>query len=141
MAKKLYRSRKDSMIAGVCGGIAEYLDIDSTLVRLAAILIVFLGGVGIITYIIAWIIIPKKPEQINDYGQEYNQEREINTDQDNVDKYHQKDFWIALILIFSGLFFLLRNFFPRFILVKFWPILLIIIGIVLILQSISDKNR
>jgi len=61
MKKKLYRSTKDRVIGGVCGGIAEYFDIDSTLVRLLTIAIFFLGGGGIIAYIIGWIIIPKNP--------------------------------------------------------------------------------
>ena len=68
MKKKLYiyRSRKDYMIAGVCGGIAEYFEIDSTLVRLLAVLVVLLGGAGVVAYIIAWIVIPKNPDQISD---------------------------------------------------------------------------
>ncbi len=59
--KKLYRSRKDSKIAGVCGGIAEYFNIDSTIIRLLAVLTIFFGGGGIIAYIIAWLIVPLEP--------------------------------------------------------------------------------
>jgi len=59
--KKLYRSRKDSKIAGVCGGIAEYFNVDSTIIRLLAVLTIFFGGGGIIAYIIAWLIIPLEP--------------------------------------------------------------------------------
>ena len=66
MKKKLYRSKKDHMIAGVCGGIAEYFDVDATLVRLLTVLFVLLGGAGVAVYIIAWIIIPKNPEQVSD---------------------------------------------------------------------------
>lgn len=66
MKKKLYRSRKDYMIAGVCGGIAEYFDIDSTLVRLLTVLVVLIGGAGVIVYIIAWIVVPKNPDQVSD---------------------------------------------------------------------------
>ena len=66
MKKKLYRSEKDSMIAGVCGGIAEYFNVDSTLVRLLTVLVVLLGGAGFVFYILAWIIIPKTPEQVSD---------------------------------------------------------------------------
>lgn len=61
MKNKLYRSKKNCVIGGVCGGIAEYFDIDPTLVRLLAILIFFFGGSGIIAYIIGWIIIPQNP--------------------------------------------------------------------------------
>jgi phage shock protein C len=60
MDKKLYRSDTDRKIAGVCGGIAEYFDIDSTLVRLGWILFMFAGGSGILAYIIAWLIMPDK---------------------------------------------------------------------------------
>ena len=66
MEKKLYRSEKDSMIAGVCGGIAEYFDVDSTLIRLLTVIFVLLGGAGVVAYIIAWIIIPKNPGLVSD---------------------------------------------------------------------------
>ena len=61
--KKLYRSKKDRMIAGVCGGIAEYLGIDSSIVRLLWVLLCLLNGIGIILYIAAAIIIPEAPEE------------------------------------------------------------------------------
>lgn len=57
--KKLYRSKKDRIIAGVCGGIAEYAKVDPTVVRLIWALSVLLGGFGILAYLIAWIIIPE----------------------------------------------------------------------------------
>ena len=56
--KKLYRSEKDHKLCGVCGGIAEYFNIDSTLIRLAWVLLCCLGFSGIIAYIIAAIVIP-----------------------------------------------------------------------------------
>lgn len=57
--KKLYRSNKNRIIAGVCGGIGEYFNIDPTLVRLLAVLFFFMGP-GILAYLIAWIIVPEK---------------------------------------------------------------------------------
>lgn len=59
MNKRLYRSNNSRMLCGVCGGIAEYFDIDPTLVRLGWALFCALGGSGIIAYIIAAIIIPE----------------------------------------------------------------------------------
>lgn len=60
--KKLYRSKNNKMIAGICGGIAEYLNADPSLVRLATVLIVlFTGGMGLLVYVIAWVIIPVNP--------------------------------------------------------------------------------
>ena len=55
------RSRTDEKIAGVCGGFAEYLEIDSTLVRLIWLAALFLGGWGFIAYIVAWIVMPQEP--------------------------------------------------------------------------------
>ena len=57
--KRLYRSVRDRMLLGVCGGIGEYFNIDPTLVRLAWVLFSCLGGSGILAYIVAAIIIPK----------------------------------------------------------------------------------
>lgn len=61
---KLYRSKNERMIAGVCGGIAEYLDIDPVMIRLLWALFTCFAGSGILIYIIACIIIPN--EKIND---------------------------------------------------------------------------
>jgi phage shock protein C len=62
MAKRLYRSQKDKVIAGICGGIAEYFNIDPVIIRVIAVLLLLPGGLpGIVPYIIMWIIIPKKP--------------------------------------------------------------------------------
>lgn len=49
------------MIAGVCGGIGEYFEVDPTIIRLLWILFIFAGGAGILAYIVAWIVIPERP--------------------------------------------------------------------------------
>lgn len=59
--KKLYRDLKNKKIAGVCSGLAEYFDIDVTLVRVIWVLLTLLGGAGVLSYLAAIIIIPKKP--------------------------------------------------------------------------------
>ena len=60
MKKRLYKSTKDRKIAGVCGGIAEYMNADPTIVRLIAIALVFGWGSGLLAYIVAAIIMPEK---------------------------------------------------------------------------------
>jgi phage shock protein C len=65
MAKKLYRSKKNRKIAGICGGIAEYFDIDPTIIRLIALILVLSAGGGIIVYLIGWIIVPEEPESLH----------------------------------------------------------------------------
>lgn len=61
MTKKLYRSAKDKKLGGVCGGIAEYVEIDATIIRLAWVLFTLLGGAGILAYIIALLVMPNPP--------------------------------------------------------------------------------
>ena len=63
MSKKLYRSNVNKMVAGVCGGIAEYFDLDPTLIRLGWVVFCVLGGSGILAYLIAAIVIPQNPVQ------------------------------------------------------------------------------
>ena len=62
MGKKLYKSNKNKMLDGVCGGIAEYFNIDPTLVRLGWVVFCALGGSGVLDYIVAALIIPRDPE-------------------------------------------------------------------------------
>ena len=61
--KRLMRSSVDSKIAGVCGGIAEYMDVDSTVVRLVWVLVSFFSGIipGLIAYLVAWLVMPQAP--------------------------------------------------------------------------------
>ncbi len=61
MNKRLYRSKNNCMIAGVCGGLGEYFDMDPTFIRLLWIVFTLAGGSGILAYIIAWIVIPQHP--------------------------------------------------------------------------------
>ncbi|MFR7592194.1 MAG: PspC domain-containing protein [Longibaculum sp.] len=61
--KRLYRSTRDVMICGVCGGIAEYFEIDPTIVRLIAVVLIFGWGSGLLAYLVGAIIIPKNPYQ------------------------------------------------------------------------------
>ena len=61
MEKRLCRSRTNRTLAGVCGGIAEYLGWDPTLVRVAWIILTLLGGSGILIYLILWLVMPESP--------------------------------------------------------------------------------
>ena len=58
MSKRLYRSSLDKQLGGVCGGIADYFDLDPSLVRIGAILLLFVGGTGFLAYLVAWLVIP-----------------------------------------------------------------------------------
>ncbi len=61
--KRLYRSRNDRMVAGVCGGFGEFFGVDPSLIRLFWVLALFLWGSGFLFYIVCWLIIPVNPVQ------------------------------------------------------------------------------
>ena len=56
--RKLYRSRSQRMIAGVCGGLAEYFNVDATLIRVLFLVLAVFGGTGLVIYVVMWIIVP-----------------------------------------------------------------------------------
>ncbi|MBE3577925.1 MAG: PspC domain-containing protein [Limnochordales bacterium] len=60
-SRRLFRSKRQRILGGVCGGLAEYFGLDVSLIRLAWILFVLLGGSGILAYLLAWFVIPPEP--------------------------------------------------------------------------------
>jgi phage shock protein C len=58
--RKLYRSRTNRQVAGVCGGLAEYFGVDATLIRVLFVVLAVLGGSGIVLYLALWIIVPRE---------------------------------------------------------------------------------
>jgi phage shock protein PspC (stress-responsive transcriptional regulator) len=154
MAKKLYRSTVDKMIGGVAGGLAEYFDIDTTLVRVLFVVVVFLGGGGIIAYIILWIVVPQKPYELpkNSFvepatggssSSNYTNQ-DVKSDSfsisnsgvaSSVTHTNNKQIWVAIVLMVIGGLLLLDNIFPRFDFDHYWPVILIGIGIGLLLKA------
>lgn len=157
MAKRLYRSRKNSVIAGVCGGIAEHFDIDPTLVRIVAVISIFINGIGLIAYIIGWIFIPQNPVSLTEEKPDKQKEKtgtikekienvaseigkEIRGDSDKTGHKNNLALVGGLILICLGLLFLASNFFPWFGFVKLWPFLLIILGVVILAGGFQKRK-
>ncbi len=64
MTRRLYRNTREGMIGGVCAGLADYLNLDPTIVRLIFVLMALLGGHGILVYLILWIVIPPAPQAV-----------------------------------------------------------------------------
>lgn len=128
--RQLYRSRTNRIIAGVAGGIGEYLGVDPTIVRLIWVVLALTGGVGIIAYFAAWIIIPECPRQ------------EASEPPENIST--KTGLMIGLILVALGVWFLLANldlvpveiFFTfHAIRLAFWPVVLILIGVLIIMAT------
>ena len=62
MQKKLYKSNSDKKIAGVCGGVAKYLNLDVTIIQLIWALLVVFAGTGVLAYIVCALVIPEEPD-------------------------------------------------------------------------------
>ena len=62
MEKKLYRSRTDKKVCGVCGGLAKYLGMDVSIMRVIALLLILFAGGGLLAYLICALVIPEEPE-------------------------------------------------------------------------------
>ena len=60
--RRLYRSRTDRKLAGVCGGLAQYFNTDATLIRVLFVVLALLGGPGLVIYLLMWILVPEEPE-------------------------------------------------------------------------------
>jgi len=56
--RKLYRSRNQRMLGGVCGGLAEYFNVDTTLIRVLFLVLAVFGGSGLVIYVVMWLIVP-----------------------------------------------------------------------------------
>lgn len=123
--KRLYRSKTNRVIAGVCGGIGEYFNIDPVLIRILWVLFALAGGSGVFAYIICWIIIPEEGEQAwwdkSKEAKKVKNEPPVET--------------IGILLVALGVWFLLSNLnlFWWINFAYFWPAALIIIGLVIIL--------
>lgn len=121
MEKKIYRSRTNSMIAGVCGGLGEYLNVDPTILRVVAVLLIFADGIGVLAYLIGWVVIPRRPEM----------EAEVVTSE----RSELGRLLPGLALILIGLIFLLNNLIPWFDFSYLWPVILIVLGVALLLKA------
>jgi phage shock protein C len=62
--RKLYRSRTDRKLAGVCGGLAQYFNIDATLIRVLFVVLAVVGGSGLLLYLALWILVPYEPQGV-----------------------------------------------------------------------------
>jgi phage shock protein C len=140
MQKRIYRSKKESMIAGVCGGLGEYLDIDPVIVRIIFVLLAFAGGAGVIGYIIAWIIIPEAPAGTAD-AQGSTQAAPATPEENEAAKREKRALFAGFILIALGLIFLFSRIFRWFDFWDLWPIILIIIGLAIVLKAKREKDE
>lgn len=135
--KKLYRSRQDKMFAGVCAGIAEYYQIDSTLVRLAFVLLSLAYGGGIVAYIVCAIIIPEKPL---DYVDDVVNSDNSGYGQDGTGTQKKTKQFVGIFLLVIGVLLLFDKLFWWFDKGIIWAIGVIAIGAFLLIKPSSGNT-
>lgn len=156
MERRLYRSRTDRMIWGVCGGLAKYLNLDPTLVRILFVLLIFASGVGILAYIIMAIVVPleesratqpgdvmrENVEEIKETASELGRELRSTLGKEGdaspeVDTHRRRRNGLGIVLIIIGIIILLGNLnlFWWWRWANFWPVIIIVVGLLIIIGS------
>lgn len=144
MNRRLYRSRREEMISGVAGGVAEYLDLDPSIVRVVwAVLALITGGVFFIVYVVMWIVVPQAPE-----GPEMAEAGGADSagsapsagwvppsgwaaqSGHRARRHSGGGSWVfGLILIGVGIYFLAREYLPDIDVDRLWPLGLVVLGL------------
>ena len=155
MEKRLYRNRSERMIWGVCGGLANYFDMDPTIVRIIFVLLALANGVGIVVYIIMAIVVPlegskvatskevikENVEEIKEtagqIGNEIRSTFEKADEEDTSGKIRRRRNLLGMALIVIGIVILLGtlNLFHWLSWVYIWPVIIIAVGLIIIFSS------
>ena len=116
------RSRQDRVIGGVCGGLAQYLQVDPVLLRIAAVALALSGGAGVVAYIVAWILIPEAtgPEP---------------APSERVENRHGLAVAAGAALVAVGGLLLLNQVVPWFNAAIVWPIMVVIVGALVLISA------
>jgi phage shock protein C len=130
--RRLERSRDDRVIAGVCGGLGEYFGIDAVLFRIAFVLLVFAGGLGILAYVLAWIFLPAAPGP----GEPASESAFDRAADSLGDERRGGAVVLGIVFVGFGVLFLLDVAWPDFLSWRYiWPIALIAVGAAIILRA------
>jgi phage shock protein C len=146
-SEKLYRSSTNKVIAGVCGGLGDYFDIDPMIIRALFVLAFFMSGSGVVLYLALWVIIPENP--VHDTFSRAHFKSTVNEMKakaiDVVDEIRgikterteTRQSWLAILVVALGVMMLLRNFdlLSVFDFERLWPLLLIIIGFAIMFKK------
>ncbi|MGB9591265.1 MAG: PspC domain-containing protein [Candidatus Kryptoniota bacterium] len=142
MEKRLYRSKRNKVVAGVAGGLGEYLEVDPVLIRLLFVIISLAPGfhaIGIIAYIVLWVAVPYGEDEKTTHGAP-NVHEEPPTIQVKPKSHTGAIVW-GTFLLTVGILLLGNNLFEQFDFCTTWPLILVAVGIALLLTSIDKKGK
>lgn len=141
--KRLYRSTTDRVLGGVCGGIGEYFTVDPTLIRVAAVVLAFGGGFGILAYLILWLIVPERGHEqqpLDQRAQAAGQQMATTAERAGqvlrTNNSHGGRMVVGIILIAVGAMALGHMFWPGWFFRwnYFWPLCVVAVGLMIILK-------
>jgi len=157
--KRLYRSRYDSVIGGVSGGLAHYFNVDVLIIRVVFIILALFAAGGVLIYIILWIAIPIDPDYSNYQFEHTKTSRKMENENPTSEKQSNENgndikkpfpnferrksdgnLFAGIVLITLGVMFLIDRFIPRVDFGDLWPVLLIVGGI-LIMKNNWNKPK
>jgi phage shock protein C len=151
--KRFYRNTFDKKIAGVASGLADYFDIDPLLVRLIFVILALAGGGGVLIYIILWIVTPERPFELNQTQNNSTMENQQSSDGDpkppeqtqqqkssHPEHKNRGNLIGGLVLVTLGILFLADEFIPNINFGDLWPIILIVIGAGLLINSFGRRK-
>lgn len=133
MSKRLYRSRSERKIGGVCGGLSEYFDVDPVFIR-ALFVITTLGyGIGFIAYIVLWIIVPERSKiYVDDTNEVFVENPEEVIEEEPLKSNSNRKVVFGVILIIVGMLLFIDEFIPALEIEYIFPIILISLGVYII---------
>lgn len=137
--KKFERSSTNRVIGGVCAGLADYLNLDIALMRVLFVVAAFCGSFGFWLYIILWIVAPS--QKLLDFDNIQQEEATIDITPDEKSGSNKGAITISIILIVIGLIALMDNFLYIDWIWKLWPVILIALGVVIIINTQKNRNN
>lgn len=140
MEKRLYRSRKSKVVAGVAGGLGEYLNIDPVFVRLLFVIATLVPGfhtLGIIAYIVLWVAVPYAESDKSSHTDTHGEPEKIDV---RTGSHVAGVVWGTLMLT-TGILLLGNNLFEQFNICTTWPLILVALGFALLLTSIERDGK
>jgi phage shock protein PspC (stress-responsive transcriptional regulator) len=168
MQKRIYRSKNDRIIAGICGGLAKYFDVDPAIVRIIFLLLFFFKGIGFLAYLIMWFVIPTDPNETRVFhapgaqNEPFEKTNQAKADEEEIldaeiieetttngksyghyksEKSKDNRYLVGVILIVIGGLFLLEKFFPVISLDFIIPVILIGVGAYLLFYSQNGGTK
>ena len=116
LSKKLYRSRTDKKLAGVCGGLAEYLEVDSTIVRVVTLVLIFATNFVVLwIYVALAILLPEKDSQSETAQSKVREAELVDENESKSTSKSNLTLWLGLGLILAGVLLIARFFLPNWI--------------------------